>query len=466
MTWYKHSCRNISAAGISVICLFAALGLRTPSATGQESLQDRYAKAVQFFNEAKMDDACEIFQQIEKESPGYKETHTYLNPSCTSAKQAYALEEALYNEGLGLFKQQRFDEAKQKFMQANRLALKHPKFRTQIENYLKQVETRSQEETLFQQAVQLYNDGKDDEAAKQFGEIEQSKGMRADNARGYLQRLKDRREDATWSRAVDLFAKNDFAEARPLFEELVRMNGKRASEAQDYLNRAAATAGDQRAFEEAVRLFNAKRYSDAGSRFQELVQSNSGHAAEARAYLQRIDNLRNQDAVAREQAKNKVAETGQDPKQVAQQFVVEAQSAMTNGQYVSALEKLKAAQILDPANRDARSMLSQAQELADEQPLRQGLENYFQGKYVEAEQELSAYVDGHGRKLALARFFLGAVHASRYFLSGEQDLHQKELAIADFRVLPKDAQQFQPPKDYVSPKILSLYMQVIGSRSQ
>jgi TolA-binding protein len=445
-----------------VLGLLAPLSLRPPAATAQEKLQDRYQRAVQFFNEAKMEDACELFQQVEKESQGYKETHTYLNPACNSAKQAYALEESLFNEGVALVKKQDFSDAAQKFAQASNLSLKHPKYRTQIEGYLKQIETRSREETLYQEAVQLVNDGKDDEAAKQFTAIEQGKGVRADEARVYLQRLKDRHEDSTWSRAVDLFAKNDVAGAKLLFEELVRMNGKRAGEAQNYLTRIATAGSDQQTFDEALKLFKTSRYADAKTRFQEVIQKGGTHAAEAQSYLRRIDTLSNEEVSAREQAKKKVADTGQDPRQVAQQFIAEAQTAMTGGQYIAALEKLKAAEILDPANRDAKSMLGQAQELADEQPLRQGLEDYFEGKYIEAEQQLNVYADSHGRKLALAHFFLGAVHASRYFLSGEQDLQQKQLAIADFRTLSQDPRQFQPPTKYISPKILSLYAQAIS----
>jgi tetratricopeptide (TPR) repeat protein len=466
MTWSKHWCRSTRWVNLGRLGLLAAVLLRTSPATGQEKLQDRYQRAVQFFNEAKMEDACELFQQVEKESQGYKETRTYLNPACNSVKQAYTLEESLFNEGVALVKKQDFSGAAQKFAQASNLSVKHPKYRSQIEAYLKQIETRSKEETLYQEAVQLFNDGKDDEAAKQFTAIEQAKGMKADDARAYLQRLKDRREDGTWSRAVDLFAKNDLPGSKVLFEEIVRMNGKHDAEAQNYLTRIVAAGSDQQTFDEAVKLFNGNRYADAKTRFQQVVQKGGPNAGEAQAYLRKIDTSSKEEVAARDQAKKKVAETGQDPKQVAQQFVSEAQTAMAGGQYVAAFEKLKAAEILDPTNQDAKSMLSQAQELADEQPLRQGLEAYFQGKYAEAEQQLSAYADSHGQKLALAHFFLGAVHASRFFLSGEQDLQQKQLAIADFRILRQDSQQFQPPTKYVSPKILAFYTQAINGRSE
>ena len=164
-------------------------------------------------------------------------------------------------------------------------------------------------------------------------------------------------------------------------------------------------------------------------------------------------------------AKKKVAE-GQDPHQVARQLVAEAHESISARQYSTAVEKLKMAEILDPANSDVASILKAAQDKADEQPLRLGLEAYFQGKYDDAERQFGQYVDNHGRKVALAYFFRGASHASRYFLSGEKDAQQKELALADFRSSQKNAQQFQPPKDFVPPKILALYSQSVSIHSR
>jgi outer membrane protein assembly factor BamD (BamD/ComL family) len=166
------------------------------AASAQQTLEDRYQKAIRSFNEAKMEDACDAFQQIEKESPGYKDARTYLNPACDSARRTYEQEERLYKQGVELFKQRQLDEAKQKFTQGRSLVLRHPKYRAEMDDYLKQIETRSREETLYQQAVQMFNEGRDTEAASQFGQIEQANGTRADDARSYLQRIKERREDA------------------------------------------------------------------------------------------------------------------------------------------------------------------------------------------------------------------------------------------------------------------------------
>jgi len=431
-------------------------------APAQESLDSRYQKAVDLFNQAKMEDACELFQQIANEKPGYKDIQTYLNPACNSAKQTYALEERLFNQGVDLFKQERIDDAKLKFEQADKLVLKHPKYRAQVEGYLKQIEARAGDEALFQQAVKLFNDGKDDEATKQFGQLEQSKTKSAD-ARTYLERIRERREETTWNRAVDFFAQGDLSRAKPLFQQVIQMKGRRVADAQTYLGRIDAADSDQRAYSEAVKAFNDKRYDDAKTRFESLTKKGSAQAADASSYLQRVDAALRVDQAAREQAKKKMAEPGQDPKLAAQQFVADARTNMSQGQYIAAVEKLRAAEILDPGNREAQALLAQAQELADEQPLREGLAAYFQGKYEDAERDLGVYVENHGRKMALAYFFRGAVHASRYYLSGEQDAHEKELALGDFHTLQKQAREFQPPKDYVSPKILSLYAQALSS---
>jgi outer membrane protein assembly factor BamD (BamD/ComL family) len=420
MILYKRSSRRIERVGSILSGLTAAVTLFAFAASAQQTLEDRYQKAIQSFNEAKMEDACDALKQIETESPGYKNIHTYLNPACDAAKATYQQEEKLYKQGVELFKQGQFDEAKQKLLQARILVLKHPKYRSEIEDYLKQIESRSREETLYQQAVQLFNQGRDSEAASQFGQIEQAKGARAEDARSYLQRIKQRREEEA---------------------------------------RKKETESDQQAFNQAVRTFNDKHYSDARSRFQALIQKGSAHAAEAQSYIPRIDAALKEEATARENTKKTLTEGGKDPKQVAQQLIVEARADVTAQQYAAAVDKLKTAEMLDPASRDVPSLLKTAQEMADQEPLRLGLAAYFAGKYDQAEQQLGVYVANHGSKIALAYFFRGATRASRYFLSGERDAQQKDLAMADFRALKKDSRQFQPPKQYVSPKILSLYTQ-------
>lgn len=422
MIWCKRCFRRIELRGATVLGVVAAVLLFACSASAQVPLEERYQRAIQSFNGAKMEDACDDFRQIEKESPGYKDVHTYLNPACDSAKRAYELEERLYKQGLELFKAQKLEEAKQKFAQGRGLVLKHPKYRTEMEDYLKQIEAVTREENLYQQAVQLFNEGRDTEAAAQFGQIEQSKGPRAEEARAYLRRIKERQATA---------------------------------------GAKAEAEKDQQAFYGAVMAFDAKRYQDAKAQFQALIQKGSPHAAEAQSYLQRIDAALKPPPVTAN-PKKPLEDSGKDPRQFAQQLIANAHADENTGQYAAAVEKLKTAQMLDPANHEVAGLLEAAQGMAEQEPLRLGLEAYYAAKYDQAEQQLNLYVANHGRKAALAYFFRGATHASRYFLSGEQDTHQRDLAVADFRASRKESGQFQPPKQYVSPKILTIYSQSAG----
>ncbi len=89
--------------------------------------------------------------------------------------------------------------------------------------------------------------------------------------------------------------------------------------------------------------------------------------------------------------------------------------------------------------------------------LRAGLHEYFEGKFDDAERDLSDYLNKNGSKRALAFFFRGATRSTRYYLSGQKDQPQKDLALADFRALKEHAAQFDPPKKFVSPQILAIY---------
>jgi len=404
----------------------AVAGFLASTVFAQQTLEDRYQRAIQAFNAAKMEEACDLFQQIEKENPGYKDTRTYLNPACDSVRRMYEEEEKLYKQGVELFKQGKFDEAKQKFTQGRALALRHPKYRTEIDDYLGQIENRLREENLYQQAVRLFNEGRESEAALQFGQLDQAGGLRAADARAYLQRIKEHEVATTRKKAIE---------------------------------------ADQQAFDDAVKTFNDKKYSNARARFQSLIQTGSPHSADAATYLQQIDAALRKEAQARDEAK-KLVQSEKDPRQVAQQLVSEARTEMNGGQYSAAVDKLETAEILDPANHDVPTLLQIAQKKLEEQPLRLGLEAYFTGQYEEAEKQLDVYAASRGSKIALAYFFRGATHASRYFLSGEQDVRQRDLAIADFRSLSNYARQFQPPTQYVSPKILLLYSQAVEDRQR
>jgi len=482
----------MAALALAVVCLPGV------PAAAQESLEKRYERAIEAFNSAKMEDACELLQQIEKEKPGYRETRTYLNPACKEADRARGMEKQLFDEGVQLFNQGNYDDAQQKFKQAQGIPLKTPRYRDQVNKYLADIDARLGEDKLFSEAVKLFTDGNDTEARSRFNQIVRGGGAKAAEARAYLQRLEDRREESAFNEGVRLLQGGDYAGARSRLQEVVGLNGKRKAEAERYLAQLEQGEREQRSFNEGERAFNQKRYSDAQASFRQVAGMNGNRKAEAERYLNRIETAVQEDAAfkagvqkftqndfdgARSEFQKvinmkgalasdariyltKIDARGQDPREVAKQFVTDAQVAMGRKDYRAAVEKLSAATALDPNNRDARRLLAESQQLAEEAPLRSGLQAYFEGKYDEAERLLSDYLNNHGKKQALACFFRGATRSARYFLSGEKDASQKQRAQEDFRAAQKDNRRFRPPEKYVSPKVLALYAEVAPAEAR
>jgi tetratricopeptide (TPR) repeat protein len=167
--------------------LLCAAGL-VPAAA-QENLNQRYQRAVAAFNNAEWEDACQIFQDIEKEKPGFQDTRNYMQPACAEVKRVYDAEEKLFTQGMDLFRQNRWDEAQQKLQQALRVPLKNPKYAEEIKRALAAVEARQNEPRLFQEGVALFNDKKYAAARERFQAVAQAGGDKAAEARSYLERI-------------------------------------------------------------------------------------------------------------------------------------------------------------------------------------------------------------------------------------------------------------------------------------
>ena len=303
----------------------------------QETVDERYEQGVTFFNNAKMEEACDLLQQVAREKPDYKQTKTYVNVACNQVKRMIKMEEDLFNEGVQQFNQGRLDDAKQKFEQANKVQLKNPKFRSQANRYLKDIETRQSEEHTFQEGVRLFNAGKHADAFTTFEKVVRGGGPKAEEARNYLQRLQE-------------LARAPNPPTKPPSKP------------------AGAPGGSQPPSQPVVR---------------------------------------------------------ETPKTVPEQTPT-----------------------AEPA----------------EPILRAGLQGYFEGRWDDAERDLSDYLNKNGSKRALAFFFRGATRSTRYYLSGQKDQPQKDLALADFRALKEHAAQFDPPRKFVSPQILAIYNEAVPAQ--
>jgi len=387
MNWSRSTNWALAVAG-SALAVFLLLGV--PRAAAQD-VEQRYQQAMDLFNKPDMEGACELFQQVEKQNPGYKQTKTYMSAACRQVPILYDREQKLFNEGVQFFNQGDYEGAKQRFDQAAKVPVKNPKYRSQISRYLRDMESRQNEERLFQEGVRLFNEGKYSEAQSRLNQVAQGGGPKAADARSYLGRV----------------------------EEALRRQ-----RAEEEINKL---------FNAGVQLFNAGRYADALTNFEMVAKSSSPKAGEARSYLQRIEQI------SRAQQQPPKPQPGKEV-------------AVTKPSVTPPVAEPKPA-----------TPVETPKPVASEQTLRAGLRAYFEGNIDRAEQDLSEYLNSNGPKQALAYFFRGAARSTRFLLSGEKDVQQKELAAADFRALKERGARFQPPQKFVSPKILALYTEAVGA---
>jgi tetratricopeptide (TPR) repeat protein len=249
MWWLMNYCRNIDLRGSLACGCLAALLMAGARPVYAQDIESRYQQGVDLFNNARMEEACEVLQEVEKEKPGYKQIKTYLNPACSQAKRLVKMEEDLFNEGVQFFNQGRYDDAKLKFDQASKIRLKNPRYRTQISRYLRDIEGRQNEERQFQEAVKLFDAGKYSEAQTRFSSVAQGGGARAAEARNYLTRVGDA------------------------------------------LRQQRAVEETNKLFNDGVRLFNTGKHAEAQANFEKVVGAGGPKAAQARAYLQKLEQM-------------------------------------------------------------------------------------------------------------------------------------------------------------------------------
>jgi hypothetical protein len=254
-------------------------------------------------------------------------------------------------------------------------------------------------------------------------------------------------EERLFQEGVRAFNEKRYLDAQSRLSQVAQGGGPKAAQARNYLaqvqaelRKQAAAAETNRLFDDGVRLMNAGRNADALTNFEKVVQAGGPNAAAAQTYIQRLRQI------------------SQPPPPPLKP--VGRPTSPPPGKEVAVVKP----PVKPPEPEPTKPSTETPKPAATEPTLRAGLRAYFEGDVNAAERDLSDYLDNKGPKQALAYFFRGAARSTRYFLSGETDSQQKELAVADFRAVKQRAGQFQPPqKKYVSPKILALYSEAVGA---
>jgi hypothetical protein len=151
---------------------------------------------------------------------------------------------------------------------------------------------------------------------------------------------------------------------------------------------------------------------------------------------------------------------------------LEADKLRALGDLQAALNKAMEARALRPSDPVLVKLVAdiKAQQAYEDQRLTEAVKLYYAGKYSDAQNQLNVFLSvPHSASMeALAHFYVAAIPANQYFLSGsttdELKKHDdlKKQALVAFKELDKMYPAFGPPLDTVSPKVRMLYLEAVG----
>jgi hypothetical protein len=319
---------------------------------------------------------------------------------------------------------------------------------------------------LLKQAQAAEQAGNLDEALSAYCELsreDKNNGMARAKCDEYTKRVDDaRKKDAErMSAGLQALAQNHFDEAIQNFKAVV---GKQYhDEAMRYLNVVVPQAQKQFEAEKEKQAAEAKAAEAKAAEAKNEQLFLQGMAAYQRNEFDKAKPLLA--AVAGQNAANAhkvLDQIGDYTKSLNDGIRFDSA-----GNYKQAIDRYtRALKIKSDGPGNLKQKIAQADEKlaqlkqATDQPLIDGITDFYSGNYQQADEKLSAF-SGTGSKKALALFYLGASELSRYFLAGADD-KSKDLydhAIEHFRAARQAAKGFIPPQRYVSQRILTVFNQ-------
>jgi hypothetical protein len=260
------------------------------SLPAQEGFGPRLDRAKDLFHNAKMEDACAVFQQLDKEKPGDIQIQRYLKVSCAQVMAIQKTEEDLFNQGVQLFNQGQLDDARQEFERVGKLqGLTNLRYQAKALDYIKQIDAAREE---FDAAERAANRNDLDGAIAQFDRIANGGGPFASRAKTRLSELQKMKSEASanaavkqeWDVAVQTENNNDLNRALAQFKAIAAKGGAFGSEATKHIqeiNDKLAAAADQQKFDDAVRKQNAGDLQRALAEFKALAVGHGPKAGES-----------------------------------------------------------------------------------------------------------------------------------------------------------------------------------------
>ncbi len=420
-------------------------------------------------------DALSRLNEVAAQDPNYPELKSLQERCGQEFKKQRAQEEATLAEAKSAYERRAFDEARYKFKW---LADRNTPFSAEAKRYLSQIVSAgpgvaspaSQQDYDSLEMGKKYYKSNDYEKARQYLEpLVHKGGPVAPEARKYLDLIEVRKKSLSQlAQGMQLQRQRRHQEALAIFQSVQQQDpecpglGNLMSQSQAALAKAQPAPPAHPAFQRAKTLFEQGDPRAALNLFREL-QSAQPDLPDLQAWIQKTET-----AIKEQEKQNRL-----------ERIVNDGEALLRRKEYARAFLQFRRALALAPGDEEIRRLVAEAeagmkkagQTVGSEDRsaflatyLENGVREFYAGNLAETNRLLEQYIRENGKHIALAYFYLGAAASTEFFLGGGKD-RDKEARAQQFFARGRQAQpRFDPPRDWVSPKIVALYDRTAPAR--
>jgi len=322
-----------------------------------ERTQDTFNQAISLFKEQKYQEAIEKFNVVLNLQPNHSEAKKYIK----RAESQLAVEKK-YNEGIAFFNQKDYETAINRFEEIKKQNPEYPK----VDDYINRAQNALDKITR-------------------------------DEARGLAARERSQKIGQLMGGGVNLFNQNKLDEAEIKFSNVLKLAANH-SEAINYLDKIKQRSQENidKVFRSAVDLYNQNKWDEARDEFRRVLQLAGNH-----------------------------------------------------GKSVNYLKIIK-----ERLDRDLKQTSSPASDL--ERSVRAGIIAFFQGNYDQAINQLEQ-ATRDDNDTAHVHAFLACAYATQYFLQNEKEKKLYNLAITKFQKALELNPDYGLDDKFISPRIIAMF---------
>ena len=425
--------------------------LALPAFAGKKD--DLYNQAQAAAAAGRVEEATSLFCQVAKEDSKYKDAKLNCEIMSKELDKEKVRSDERFQAGVADFNAGRYDDAEQKFRNVRAgshvadardyVANKIPQARASAQQAKSAAAAEQAMAQKFDQATQAYNSNDFNGAKALFSQIT---GPRQGDAQDYLRRIN--KYDAAMAEGDRLAAAKNYKQAASSYDEAAAVKADGPGNPRDRSQQMMASASGGRPAPGGGR--------PAATTTTTTTATTPTPGQPSRDIVAAVKNVRPQvDAAKMLSAADNARKKG-NFSEAAGKYAAVLAADSTNAQARVALEAVKA-ELRKEQSANGGASVPKAGSDADVM-LTRAIGEFYSGRFDQAEVHIQDYLDVNGSKTALSYFYLGVSKLTRYYLGGAQESDRKLLRDAkDAFRQAKQSPGFQPPEQYVSPKILKVY---------